>query len=61
MYNDINPLLPPLIDKAINGYFSSSDFKNEFITRDMFYELKEKDGYVKYIWSFGNNGNDYLS
>lgn len=60
MYNDINPLLPPLIEKAISGYYSSDDFLNTFVTRNDFYSLKEKDGYIKWIWSFANNGNDYM-
>lgn len=59
-YNDYNPLLKPLIEKAINGYFNYDKFKPEFISREMFEKLKNKDGYIKYIWSFGNNGRDYL-
>lgn len=60
MYNDINPLLQPLITDAINGKYDSRTFQPEWISRDDFYRLKETDGYVKWIWSFGNNGNDYM-
>ena len=37
-------------------------FKNEarWISREDFYKLKDKEPYVKYAWSFGNNGRDYL-
>lgn len=59
-YNELNPLLPPLIKKAINGEYNYKVFKPEFITREKFNELKDKDGYIKYIWSFSNNGNSYL-
>ena len=59
-YNDINPLLPALINDAIHGKYSLDNFHPEWISRDDFHRLKEKDGYVKWIWSFGNNGNDYL-
>lgn len=59
-YNDINPLLPALIEDAIHGKYSSENFHPEWISRDDFERLKGTDGYVKWIWSFGNNGNDYL-
>ena len=59
-YNDIDPLLPELIKKAINGEYSYKNFQPKFITREEFHEKKNTDGYVKYIWSFGNNGTGYL-
>lgn len=59
-YNEINPLVVDLIRKAINGDYNYSKFKPEFITREKFFELKDKDGYVKYIWSFGNKGDAYI-
>lgn len=60
LYNELGSLLPALIQKAIAGEYNYSKFKPEFITKDRFYELKDKDGYVKYIWSFSNNGKGYL-
>ena len=60
LYNDINPLLPSLIKKAINGDYSYKVFKPKFISRDEFNANKNKDGYIKYIWSFGNNGRSYM-
>ena len=59
-YNDINPLLAHLLQDAIDGKYNYDVFKPEFITREKFVELKDVDGYVKYIWSFGNNGSCYL-
>lgn len=57
LYNEYNPLLVDLIKKAING-----DYKNEkrWISREYFFRLKEKDGYIKYCWSFSCAGNNYL-
>ena len=57
LYNEYNPLLVDLIKRAING-----DFKNEkrWISREDFFKLKEKDGYIKYWWSFSCAGNNYL-
>lgn len=56
-YNELNPLVVDMIKKAISG-----EYKNErrWIDRETFYNLKEKDGYIKYCWSFGNNGSGYL-
>lgn len=59
-YNELNPLLVELIKKAIAGHYSYERFKPEFITREKFAELKDKDGYIKYIWSFGNKGGTYM-
>ena len=57
LYNEYNPLLVDLIKRAING-----DFKNEkrWISREDFFKLKEKEGYIKYCWSFSCAGNNYL-
>jgi len=57
--NDINDA-PKLFLRAING-----EYKNEkrWISRKMFFDnLKQEnpDPYIKWIWSFGNNGCGYL-
>lgn len=56
-YNELNPLVVDMIKKAISG-----EYKNEhrWIDRETFNSLKEKDGYIKYCWSFGNKGDSYL-
>jgi site-specific DNA-adenine methylase len=59
-YNDINPLLVPLIQDAIDGKYSYDVFKPNFITREEFFEKKDTCGYVKYIWSFSNEGKTYM-
>ena len=37
-------------------------YRNEkrWISRDDFFALKDTDSYVRYCWSFGNNGDNYL-
>jgi site-specific DNA-adenine methylase len=60
LYNDFNTLLVRLIRDAISGKYNYNNFKPEFVTREMFENLKDVDGYVKYIWSFGNKGDGYL-
>lgn len=60
LYNELNPLLPPLITDAVKGRYNYNRFKPKFITREEFYRRKESEGYVKYIWSFGNSGKEYM-
>lgn len=59
-YNELNPLLCDLIKRAISGEFDYDRFKPEFISREEFAKLRDNDGYIKWIWSFGNNGKNYL-
>ena len=56
-YNELNPLLPKLIKDTLAGKYAN---ERRWISRGDFYRLKDVDGYVKYIWSFGNNGGHYL-
>lgn len=57
LYNDINPLITKFFSDVVNG-----KYKNErrVITRKEFEALKDTDPYVKYLWSFGNDGRTYL-
>ena len=60
LYNDINPLLPVLIQDAISGKYNYKNFKPPWISREDFSSLKKSDGWVKICWSFGNDGETYL-
>lgn len=55
--NDINPLPTQLFVDSVNGKFKN---ETEFISRERFFEEKEQNGYIKYIWSFGNDGKTYI-
>ena len=59
-YNDFNPLVVELTRNALAGKYNYKVFKPPFVTREDFYRLKDTDGYVKYIWSFGNTGKEYM-
>ena len=59
-YNDFNPLIVELIRNALEGKYNYTVFKPPFVTREEFYRLKDTNGYVKYIWSFGNTGKEYM-
>ena len=54
--NDISDA-PELFAAAARG-----EYKNEkrWISREDFARLKNKDAYVRYCWSFGNNENTYM-
>lgn len=56
-YNEINPLVPKLIKDTLAGKYAN---ERRWISREDFFRLKDVDGYVKYLWSFGNTGNNYL-
>lgn len=60
LYNDINPLLPILIQDAIDGKYNYERFIPEWIDRETFFRKKDSDGYVRFCWSFSCNGHDYL-
>ena len=55
LYNDINPLVTDLFKRAVNGEFNPRTFKPRFITKEEYIRTHNNDGYVAYIWSFGNN------
>jgi site-specific DNA-adenine methylase len=42
---------------AIMGKYQN---ETRWISREDFFTLKDKDAYIRYLWSFGNNGKDYL-
>lgn len=48
---------PEVFLKAINGGFKD---EKRWISHEDFYALKNKEPYIRYCWSFGNNGFDYL-
>ena len=54
--NDISDA-PELFAAAARG-----EYKNEkrWISREDFARLKNNDAYVRYCWSFGNNGDTYM-
>ena len=54
--NDIDDVGGLFLD-AVHGNYSE---ETRWISREDFYALKDKDAYVRYCWSFGNNGYNYL-
>lgn len=60
LYNDYNPLIVDLFRRAVNGDFALDRFTPEWVSREDFQRLKDTDGYEKYVWSFGNDGETYI-
>ena len=44
----------------MNAIYGKYQNESRWISREDFIVLKNKEPYVKYCWSFGNNGRDYL-
>ena len=55
--NDIDAGGIKLFLDAIYGKYAN---EARWISREDFFKLKDTDPYIKYCWSFGNNGRDYL-
>lgn len=55
--NDIDPMPTQLFVDALNGKYKD---EHRWISREDFKRLKDSDPFVRYCFSFGNNGKDYL-
>jgi hypothetical protein len=56
--NDIEPNGRFFLD-CIHGKYTTENQKR-WISRETFFAEKESNPYIKWCWSFGNNGRDYL-
>ena len=54
--NDISDY-PSVFLNAIGGKYAN---EKRWISREDFYRLKDSEPYIRYCWSFGNNGDNYL-
>lgn len=57
--NDIDARLPQFFIDSMNGKYTIQNHP-EWISRDEFNARKQEDAYISLIWSFGNNGIDYV-
>ena len=57
--NDIDTRLPKLFVDCAWGKYTVENHP-EWISREEFFKRKDDDAYVALVWSFGNNGKDYL-
>lgn len=59
-FNEIRPGICELIQDAIQGKYNYDVFRPKWISREEFHAKKDIDPYIKIVWSFANNGQDYL-
>lgn len=59
LYNDKEPLIVQFFKDTLNGRFKTG-FQPEWVSAEDFKKLKDQDGYIRYAWSFGNNGIIYI-
>jgi len=57
--NDINEQLPKFFIECING-LHTVEKHTEWVSRERFFAEKEDNILIKLLWSFGNNGCDYI-
>lgn len=57
--NDINEQPLSLFKKAVSGELNNEKYK-KWINRETFFREKETDSFMKYCWSFANNGVTYI-
>ena len=57
--NDIDGRLIPLFMDCCFGKYTLENH-TEWISREEFFKRKDDDAYIALVWSFGNNGKDYL-
>ena len=57
--NDIDGRLPILFRDCAYGKYTTKTHP-EWISREVFNQRKAEDAYIALVWSFGNNGKDYL-
>ena len=55
--NDIEPGIVQLFKDATSGKLANEE---RWISRETFEMLKDTEPCIRYVWSFGNNGMDYL-
>ena len=59
-FNEIRPGVCDLIKDAMSGKYSYDNFSPPWVSKEDFSRLLDSDPYIKIIWSFGNNGKNYL-
>lgn len=55
--NDINWMCPNFFLNVVEGHYQN---ETRWISREMFYQFKDVNPYISFVWSFGNNMRDYM-
>ena len=59
-FNEIRAGICDLIKESFSGEYRYEKFKMPWISAEAFHKEKDIDTFIKIIWSFGNNGKNYL-
>src|SRR5690606_16861191 len=59
-FNEIRPGICDLIKNAISGQFNYDRYEPKWVSREEFFDKRDKDPIIKILWSFGNSGQNYL-
>jgi len=59
-FNELRSGMTDLIKDAVNGKYNYESYKPVWVPREEFHREKENNLLIKLLWSFGNNGRDYL-
>lgn len=57
--NDIDARLPVLFKDCVYRKYTVEN-RREWVDRETFNRMKDKDAYIALVWSFGNNGKTYI-
>ena len=60
LYNELNPPVCEVLQDAMDGKYSYDVFKPEWVSREEFMAKRDTCGYIRCVWSFGNNCRSYL-
>lgn len=60
IYNDLNSSIYTLVKNTFSGFYKDSSSLFDWVSRDKFKDENEHNPIIKWCWSFGNNGLDYL-
>lgn len=60
IYSDIDPSISSLMRNAFSGVYYNRFDLFEWVSREKFFAEKESNPVIKWMWSFNNNGKDYM-
>lgn len=60
IYNDLNSSIYTLVKDTFSGIYKDNYSLFDWVSRDRFKKEKDNNPIIKWCWSFGNNGLDYL-
>lgn len=58
LYNDFSPLAMEYFGDAVSR---KKDRLPSFVSREDFFRMKDKNGFIRFMWSYGSNGEDYIT